>query len=103
MFIDFSSLNLAKYMHIGHLSTTVIGDVFARIYSYLGYKVVRLNYVGDYGTPFGKMIAAIKHWGDESKIDSEGVDYIQDLSYMNYIKNLNYLVYHYLLIQNCCF
>lgn len=79
LFIDFSSLNLAKYMHIGHLSTTVIGDVIARIYSYIGYNVVRLNYVGDYGTPFGKMITAIKRWGNEDKIELEGVDYIQDL------------------------
>lgn len=77
--IDFSSVNLAKYMHIGHLSTTVIGSVIANTYEYLGYKVVRLNYVGDYGTPFGKMITAIKHWGDVKDIVVKGVDYIQDL------------------------
>ncbi len=79
LFIDFSSLNLAKYMHIGHLSTTVIGSVIANTYEHIGYDVKRLNYVGDYGTPFGKMIAAIKHWGDESEIEKKGVDYIQDL------------------------
>lgn len=79
VFVDFSSLNLAKYMHIGHLSTTVIGSVISNIYENLGYNVVRLNYVGDYGTPFGKMIAAIKHWGDEDNIEKLGVDYIQDL------------------------
>ncbi|MBE5736153.1 MAG: arginine--tRNA ligase [Clostridiales bacterium] len=79
VFVDFSSLNLAKYMHIGHLSTTVIGSVISNTYEYLGYDVKRLNYVGDYGTPFGKMIAAIKHWGDESEIEVKGVDYIQDL------------------------
>ena len=79
VFIDFCSVNLAKYMHIGHLSTTIIGNVIANIYESIGYKVVRLNYVGDYGTPFGKMIAAYKHWGNLSDIESKGVDAIQDL------------------------
>ncbi len=79
VFLDFSSLNLAKYMHIGHLSTTVIGSVISNVYEYLGYKVVRLNYVGDYGTPFGKMICAIKRWGNVDDIEKIGVDYIQDL------------------------
>ena len=69
VFVDFSSLNLAKYMHIGHLSTTVIGAVISNIYEFLGYDVKRLNYVGDYGTPFGKMITAIKHWGNEDDIE----------------------------------
>ena len=79
VFLDYSSLNLAKYMHIGHLSTTVIGSVLANIYEYLGYNVQRLNYVGDYGTPFGKMICAIKKWGQEENIETQGVDYIQGL------------------------
>ena len=70
VFLDFSSLNLAKYMHIGHLSTTVIGSVISNTYEYLGYNVKRLNYVGDYGTPFGKMITAIKHWGNEEEIEN---------------------------------
>ena len=79
IFVDFSSLNLAKYMHIGHLSTTVIGSVISNTYEYLGYDVKRLNYVGDYGTPFGKMITAILKWGDVGEIEKQGVDYIQDL------------------------
>lgn len=79
VFIDFSSLNLAKYMHIGHLSTTVIGSVISNTYEYLGYNVQRLNYVGDYGTPFGKMITAILKWGNVDEIERLGVDYIQDL------------------------
>ncbi|MGN0961776.1 MAG: arginine--tRNA ligase [Christensenellales bacterium] len=79
VFVDFSSLNLAKYMHIGHLSTTVIGSVISNTYEYLGYDVKRLNYVGDYGTPFGKMITAILKWGDVNQIEEKGVDYIQDL------------------------
>ena len=79
VFLDFSSLNLAKYMHIGHLSTTVIGSVISNVYEFLGYNVVRLNYVGDYGTPFGKMICAIKRWGKVEDIEAKGVDYIQDM------------------------
>ena len=79
VFVDFCSANLAKYLHIGHLSTTIIGSVIANTYEYLGYKVVRLNYIGDYGTPFGKMLTAIKRWGDENLIESEGVDYVQNL------------------------
>ena len=79
VFLDFSSLNLAKYMHIGHLSTTVIGSVISNTYEYLGWNVKRLNYVGDYGTPFGKMITAILKWGNVEEIEKTGVDYIQDL------------------------
>ncbi len=79
VFLDFSSLNLAKYMHIGHLSTTVIGSVISNTYEYLGWNVKRLNYVGDYGTPFGKMITAILKWGNIDDIEKKGVDYIQDL------------------------
>ena len=79
VFVDFCSANLAKYLHIGHLSTTIIGSVIANTYEYLGYNVVRLNYIGDYGTPFGKMLTAIKRWGDENLIESEGVDYVQNL------------------------
>ena len=77
--IDYSSVNLAKYMHIGHLSTTTIGESLKRIYRFLGYKTVGINYIGDYGTPFGKMIAAYKLWGDEKEVLERGVDAIQDL------------------------
>jgi arginyl-tRNA synthetase len=77
--IDYSSANLAKYMHIGHLSTTMIGEAIARLLENFGYKVVRINYIGDYGTPFGKMIAAYKMWGNKKDIDERGVDAIQDL------------------------
>lgn len=77
--IDYSSVNLAKYMHIGHLSTTTIGESLKRIYSFLGYKTIGINYIGDYGTPFGKMIAAYKLWGNEQDVVNRGVDAIQDL------------------------
>ncbi|MGD9901258.1 MAG: arginine--tRNA ligase [Spirochaetales bacterium] len=77
--IDYSSVNLAKYMHIGHLSTTMIGESIARLCESFGYKVIRINYVGDYGTPFGKMIAAYYKWGKKEDIEKRGVDAIQDL------------------------
>lgn len=77
--LDFSSVNLAKYMHIGHLSTTVIGNCLRNIFKFLGYNTVAINYVGDYGTPFGKMITAYKLWGNEDELNAKGVDYIQDL------------------------
>ena len=77
--LDFSSVNLAKYMHIGHLSTTVIGNCLRNIFDFLGYNTVAINYIGDYGTPFGKMITAYKLWGNEKDLLEKGVDYIQDL------------------------
>ena len=79
VFIDFSSANLAKYMHIGHLKTTMLGWSLYKIFTFLGFNVIRINYVGDYGTPFGKMITAYKHWGKKEEIDARGVDAIQDL------------------------
>ncbi len=83
--IDFSSVNLAKYMHIGHLSTTVIGNCLRNIFAFLGYNTVAINYIGDYGTPFGKMITAYKLWGNETDLNAKGVDYIQDL-YIKFCK-----------------
>lgn len=76
---DYSSPNLAKYLHIGHLKTTIIGDVLKRIYSFLGYKTVGINYVGDFGLPFGKMLTAYKHWGNDEEIKTKKIDAIQDL------------------------
>jgi arginyl-tRNA synthetase len=62
--IDYSSINIAKPFHIGHLLTTVIGHSLYRIYSFLGYRCVGINHLGDWGTQFGKLIAAYKHWGE---------------------------------------
>ncbi|MEG1560627.1 MAG: arginine--tRNA ligase [Clostridia bacterium] len=73
MCIDFSSVNIAKPFHIGHLSTTVIGNALSRIYAFLGYKVVKINHLGDYGTQFGKLIVAYKKWGDEESVKSAGI------------------------------
>ncbi len=72
--IDYSSINIAKRFHIGHLSTTMIGNALYRMYSFLGYKCVGINHLGDYGTQFGKMIAAYKLWGKKEEVEQGGVD-----------------------------
>ena len=66
--IDYSSINIAKPFHIGHLSTTVIGSALCKIYRFLGYKVVGINHLGDYGTQFGKLIVAYKKWSSKEKV-----------------------------------
>ncbi len=66
--IDYSSINIAKPFHIGHLSTTVIGSALCKIYRFLGYKVVGINHLGDYGTQFGKLIVAFKMWSSEQAV-----------------------------------
>ncbi len=72
--LDYSSINIAKRFHIGHLSTTVIGNSLKRIYDFLGYRTVSINHLGDWGTQFGKMIAAYRHWGDRETVERGGVD-----------------------------
>ena len=71
--IDFSSPNIAKPFHIGHIRSTVIGNSINLIYRALGYEVVRLNHVGDYGTQFGKMIVAYRKWGNEEDVKREPI------------------------------
>ena len=66
--IDYSSINIAKPFHIGHLSTTVIGSALCKIFRFLGYKVVGINHLGDYGTQFGKLIVAYKRWSSEEAV-----------------------------------
>ncbi len=66
--IDYSSINIAKPFHIGHLSTTVIGSALCKIFRFLGYKVVGINHLGDYGTQFGKLIVAFKLWSSEEEV-----------------------------------
>ncbi len=65
--LDYSSINIAKRFHIGHLSTTMIGHSLRRIYDFLGYKTVGINHLGDWGTQFGKMICAYKLWGQRGR------------------------------------
>ena len=76
--IDYCSVNLAKYMHIGHLKNCFLGESLARLFESAGYKVVRINYIGDYGTPYGKIIAGINLFGSEQDIQDRGIDALQD-------------------------
>ena len=77
--IDYSSINIAKPFHIGHLSTTVLGGALYRIYNFLGYKAVGINHLGDYGTQFGKLISAYKKWGNREEVEKGGIHAINDL------------------------
>ncbi len=72
--IDYSSPNVAKPFHIGHLGTTVIGHSLKLLHEFAGYKCVGINYLGDWGTQFGKLILAYKLWGDKEQIEAGGVD-----------------------------
>lgn len=72
--VDYSSPNVAKPMHVGHLRSTIIGDALANIYEALGYKTIRWNYIGDWGTQFGKLITAYKLWGKKKAIEKNPVD-----------------------------
>ncbi len=71
--IDFSSPNIAKPFHIGHIRTTVIGNSLYKIYDSQGYKVERVNHLGDYGTQFGKLIVAFKKWGNKEAVESNPI------------------------------
>lgn len=77
--LDYSSPNLAKPFHIGHLGTTVIGHAIKRLHEFAGYKCVGINYIGDWGTQFGKLIVAYKKWGDKETVENGGVDALVDL------------------------
>ena len=72
--IDYSAPNIAKPFHIGHLRSTVIGGALYNIYKYLGYNITGINYLGDYGTQFGKLIEGYKLWGDEYDIEKEPIN-----------------------------
>ena len=72
--IDYSSPNIAKPFHIGHLRSTVIGGALYKIYKFLGYNVVGINHLGDYGTQFGKLIEGYKRWGAEYNIEENPID-----------------------------
>ena len=77
--IDYSSINIAKPFHIGHLSSTVIGAALYRMYLKRGYRPVGINHLGDWGTQFGKLIVAYKRWGDEEKLKKDGVLYLTEI------------------------
>ncbi|MBQ8545851.1 MAG: arginine--tRNA ligase [Clostridia bacterium] len=71
---DYSSPNVAKPFHIGHLGTTVIGHSLKKLHEFQGYSCVGINYLGDWGTQFGKLITAYNMWGSDEEIEKEGVD-----------------------------
>ncbi|MCH5185931.1 MAG: arginine--tRNA ligase [Oscillospiraceae bacterium] len=72
--VEYSSPNIAKPFHIGHLFSTAVGNSLAKIYKHLGYNVVSLNHLGDWGTQFGKLISAYKRWGDKDVIDKDPIN-----------------------------
>ena len=72
--IDYSSPNIAKPFHIGHLRSTVIGQSLYNIYTHLGYTCVGINHLGDWGTQFGKQILAYKMWGDDNIINADPIN-----------------------------
>ena len=71
--VEYSSPNIAKPFHIGHIRSTVIGNSIYKIYSFLGYDTFRINHLGDYGTQFGKMICAYRKWGNEEDVKREPI------------------------------
>ncbi len=77
--VEYSSPNIAKPFHIGHLRTTLIGNALYRIYKYLGYNTTGINHLGDYGTQFGKMIEAYKLWGKEYDLTQDPINKMMDM------------------------
>ncbi|MBQ7700688.1 MAG: arginine--tRNA ligase [Clostridia bacterium] len=72
--LDYSSPNVAKPFHIGHLGTTVIGHALKKMHEFAGYKCIGINHLGDYGTQFGKLTVAYKKWGDKEAVEQKGID-----------------------------
>ena len=71
--IEYSSVNIAKPFHMGHIRSTMIGESLHRIYKFLGYDTVAINHLGDYGTQFGKLIVAYKLWGKREEIEADPI------------------------------
>ncbi|PZE20918.1 arginine--tRNA ligase [Paenibacillus xerothermodurans] len=77
--LDFSSPNIAKTFHIGHLRSTMIGSALYNIHQFLGYNCIGVNHLGDWGTQFGKLIVAYQRWGNQAAVEAEGIDELQRL------------------------
>lgn len=77
--VEYSQPNIAKKMHIGHLRTTVMGDALANLYDRAGYQTIRWNYIGDWGTQFGKLIAAYKLWGNKKEVKANPIQTLLNL------------------------
>ncbi|MDO4779246.1 MAG: arginine--tRNA ligase [Tissierellia bacterium] len=71
--VEYSSTNIAKPFHIGHIRSTVIGDSIKKIFQFMGYNVTAINYLGDFGTQFGILLAAYKRWGDDDLLNSDPI------------------------------
>ncbi|GAU79756.1 arginine--tRNA ligase [Fusibacter sp. 3D3] len=72
--VEYSSVNIAKPFHMGHIRSTMIGESLNRIYKFLGYDTVAINHLGDYGTQFGKLIVAYKLWGNKEVIEADPIN-----------------------------
>lgn len=72
--MDYSSPNIAKNFHVGHLRTTIIGNSLYKLHEKLGYEVVRINHLGDWGTQFGKLIVAYKNWSSKEEVEEKGIE-----------------------------
>ena len=83
--IDYSSPNIAKPIAFHHIRSTVIGNIIGNIFEYNGYEVIRINYLGDWGTQFGKLITAFEKYGDEGKLQLEGIRHLLEI-YVKYHK-----------------
>ena len=81
--LDYSSPNVAKPFHIGHLGTTVIGHSLKKLHEFAGYRCVGINYLGDWGTQFGKLITAYRLWGNKEAVEEGGIDKLVEL-YVKY-------------------
>jgi len=77
--LDYSSPNVAKPFHIGHLGTTVIGHSLKKLHEFAGYRCVGINYLGDWGTQFGKLITAYRKWGNKEDVEARGIDALVEL------------------------
>ena len=77
--IDYSSVNIAKPMHIGHIRSTVIGNSLYKLLSYIGFKPYGENYLGDWGLQFGKLMYAYNKWGEEQKLNEQPIEYLNEL------------------------
>ena len=77
--VEYSSPNIAKPFHIGHLRNTVIGAALYNVYKYLGYNTIGMNHLGDYGTQFGKLIEGYKNWGEEYDLTQQPIEKLMDI------------------------
>lgn len=77
--IDLSSPNIAKPFGIGHLRSTIIGNSISNIAKFLGYKTIKINYLGDWGTQFGKLIVGYKKWGNEKELENNTIKHLLEI------------------------